>query len=273
MKFRYSVARYMPSLVRGETLNLGVAIEDSAGQIAARFLSRLSHVRTVYPDADMATLRLIRDYFAVRYPAGNAQGTLFGVGPLESLDELVRSNQNVISFSDPKVTIGDSLLSELDDLFTTLVQPTTSLAPKPMRAVQVAPSRLRTRLENWLTKHSFFGPDRYQRSIEVPGTVYPWTFDFGLYNGKTTIVQTVALKDQLDAAMNRAALFAARVDDARAARFRLNAPSVDVVAVPDTLDAHNEPIEYLREHTIEVIPLADANSLQARLEEPLLALH
>jgi hypothetical protein len=265
MKFRYSIARYMPSLIRGEVLNIGAILEDERGYIAARFLSRFSHVRAIYPDADLATLKLIAAHFSRQYPAPRAQGLLFAEGT-GSLDELVRAHQNVLSLTEPRVTLGESLTDEVENVYTRFVAPLTSLAPKPISSVQIAPAQLKNRLESWLTKRLLFGSSAYQRDIEVPGTVYPWTFDFGIRNGRTTLLQPVSLKVSLDVAMNRVALVGARIADAKQA----SAGIFEVVAVPDATDVRPEPVEYLREHDIEVIGLKDTDALVDRLQRPLL---
>jgi hypothetical protein len=271
MRFRYSIARYMPSLIRGEVLNIGAILEDEGGRIVAKFLGKFSHVRAIYPDADLATLRLIADHFSKQYPAPSTQGVLFANEHVGSLDDLVRAQQNVISLTEPRVTLGESLAEELEDVYARFVAPPPSLAPKPISSVQVAPARLKNRLESWLVKRSLFGPNAYQRDIEVPGTLYPWTFDFGVRNGQTTVVQTVSLRVSLDTAMNRVALVGARIADAKQASTHVSAGVLEVVAVPDVIDTHREPVEYLRQHDVEVIPLMDANALVGRLERPLLA--
>src|SRR5438552_11063136 len=86
MKFAYSVARYVPSLIRGEAINIGVALEaQGSGQLFVKFAGSLSRARLVFPDADVATVSLLRKHFKDSSGSEATAKPVFGYTGLERL--------------------------------------------------------------------------------------------------------------------------------------------------------------------------------------------
>jgi hypothetical protein len=266
MKFRYSVARYVPSVIRDEAINIGVLLEtvDEPG-LYVQFLGALSRIRTLFPDADMATLRLLRTYFKQlsRPVEGPEQQFAWVADEGPSLDKLFRDCAgSILQLSPPRVTIGDNANRELADLFKTLVSSPTSTAVRPISAVQLAPAQLRKRVDTWFAKAGWLGPHRFRRGFELRGTVFSWAFDFGLQNGHVTVVQTVALGGPVEPAMNRALLLTARAEDVAKAQ---DDPTIIVVA--DKVESRTPPVRYLNEHGLDPIPAQDHERLSAILSQ------
>lgn len=261
MKMRYSVIRYVPSLVRDESLNIGVVLEAEGGSTMVRFLGALSRVRSAFPEVDMMTLRLTKDFFAEKYRAPRDYQVEL---PLMagSLDKLVASNANtIVSLTRPRTTLADDPVAELARLYQLLVA-RSPLTPRPMSRVQFAPSELRNRLSRWLQARDLVGPSKYLAAFEVQGTVSRWTFDYGTRNGSVQALQSISLAAPFDVAMSRAALLSGQVDDLRGASS--GGEEVQVLAITDKGD-RDEPVNYLRHHGVEVVPLTDTPQLTARL--------
>ena len=260
MNLSYSVARYVPSLVRGEALNLGVALEvPDEDKLLVRFAGSLSRARLIFPDADVATLGLLRKYFTQTTESVTTSAPVFGYSDLErlTLEGLVTECRNtVFQFSEPAVTVADDARAELEDLYQTFVAPRIATAASVIRIPQMAPARVRRRLYDRLDRAGFIGPQRLQQQFRVRGTVYPWEFDLGHSNGRVDLVQSIALAGPEDAAATRALLLAAQVDDIRQANNLVGR----VIAAADRLERPAE-IDLLNRHDVEVTEIGSPRLL------------
>lgn len=271
MKFRYSIARYVPSVVRGEAINMGVLLEspDPAG-LYVQFLGSLSRVRALFPDADAATIKLLRTHFKSleRASDGLEQSFAFINSEGITLEQLYRDCiDTILQLSSPSVTVGDDPARELSDLFRTFVSSPTATSVRPISAIQLAPSQLRRRVDAWFTKSGWIGPGRYRRGFELPGTVFPWAFDFGTQNGHATVVQTLALRGPVEPAMNRVLLLNARTEDVRATH-----PDAAVIVVADQVNLQTPPVRYLVDHGLDPIAAQDRERLTSALSSAVPAL-
>jgi hypothetical protein len=253
MKFAYSVARYVPSLIRGEAINVGVALEaQGSGHLFVKFAGSMSRARLVFPDADVATISLLRKHFREAAESEGTDKPVFGYTQLETLTlpTLVgESHDTMLQFSAPSATIGDDPKQELDDLYDKFVAPRDATAAKMFNTVQVAPARLRARLFRRLGQAGLIGPRKLQEHIRVQGTVFPWEFDLGHSNGKVDLVQSIALIAPIDVAVNRALLLAARTDDVRAAK---RSHLGHVIAAADRIEKGSLAVKLLSLHEIEI---------------------
>src|SRR5690242_5887339 len=105
MKFAYSIARYVPSLIRGEAINVGVALEaQGSGQLFVKFAGSMSRARLVFPDADVATITLLRKHFKEASESEATASPVFGYIELERLTLptlVVESQDTMLQFSEP----------------------------------------------------------------------------------------------------------------------------------------------------------------------------
>jgi Protein of unknown function (DUF3037) len=173
MNLSYSVARYVPSLVRGEAINLGIALEaPDEDKLLVRFAGSLSRARLIFPDADVATLGLLRKYFTQTVESETTSAPVFGYSDLErlTLEGLVTECRNtVLQFSEPALTVADDARAELEDLYQTFVAPRIATAASVIRIPQMAPARVRRRLYDRLDRAGFIGPHRLQQQFRVRG--------------------------------------------------------------------------------------------------------
>src|SRR5438094_8220725 len=120
MTFRYSVIRYVPSIARGEAINVGVLLETPNAGLYARFASRLSRVRTLFPEADLATIRLLREHLLRlgRSVDRRQEEFAFAVGDTPNLDELHKLTRNtVLEVDEPRTTLAEDPQVETRELF------------------------------------------------------------------------------------------------------------------------------------------------------------
>lgn len=258
MKLAYSVARFVPSLVRGEAINIGVALEGpDPGHVLIKFTGSLSRARQIFPDADTATVGVLRKHFrhVVEDDVTSEPVMAYATAGQVTLGDLVAECRNtMLQFSDPTVTIAEDVNVELDDLYQTFVAPRVASAAKFFGSIQMAPARLRLRLFNRLDQAGLIGPRKLQPQFRVAGTVFPWEFDLGQANGRVNIVQSIALDATDDLAVNRALLLTARIDDIREAhKHRVE----HVVAAADRLDSQSPAAKLLDHHGIEVTQVND----------------
>jgi hypothetical protein len=227
----------------------------------ARFQGALSRIRSAFPDADVHTLKLIRDYFKDEYriPRDYQSELPLSTG---ALDKIFREQANtMLAVTPPRTTLAEDPIEELSRLYQVFVAP-SSLTPRPISRVQLAPSALRQRLTRWMERKELVGLHKYQAAFEIQGSVSRWTFDYGTRNGVIRALQTVSMVGPFDLAMSRAALLSAEVKDLRDVQRSKDA--VQVVAIVDN-EEPAEPLNFLRAHDVDVVPLSDGPQLAARL--------
>jgi hypothetical protein len=116
--------QYLPNLVRGEFVNVGVLLFAPQGRAEGRMLegeSELARLRRLHPHVDPALLRGVTSELMARLPG-------FEQDPAGHLDKLDESLSNVIQLGPQKGTLAESFDRELERLFDTLVAP-----PAPAR--------------------------------------------------------------------------------------------------------------------------------------------
>jgi Protein of unknown function (DUF3037) len=262
MKLAYSVARYVPSLLRGEAINVGVALEaPESGKVFVKFSGSLSRARLIFPDADTATISLLRKHFKRAVEGDITSEPVFGyaaLGHLNLADLVAECRNTILQFSDPAVTLATDPTAELDGLYDTFVAPREPGAARVFGTTQMAPARLRGRLLRRIDQAGLIGPGKFQQQFRVAGTVFPLEFDLGHANGKVDVVQSIALVGAEDVAVNRALLLAARADDIREASKKIGR----VIAAADRLEAASPPVKLLLHHDIEVTEIGDPKLLK-----------
>jgi len=263
MRLAYSIARYVPSLVRGEAINMGVALEvPESEKLLLKFSGSLSRTRLIFPDADAATIGLLRRHFKRATESDVTSEPFFAYTRLQhlTLGDLVSETRNtVLQFSEPAVTVGEDPQTELEDLYETFVTPRAASAARLFASVQIAPAQMRARLYRRIEKAGLIGPKRMHQQVRLPGTVFPWEFDLGHTNGKVDIVQSIALKAPDDVAVNRALLLAARVEDVRDA----GRASVGRVIAAADQTSRSAGVKLLERHHIEDEDIASQKLLEA----------
>src|SRR5438445_6119114 len=215
MVFKYSVVRYVPSVIRDEAINLGILLEtDNPPGLYLRFLGSMSRVLRRYPDANLVALRHLSEHFQkLRHEVDPSQPIFdFANAPGVTLAALHQGSvDTTFQITPPRATAGEDPVAELNDVFELFVAEPSTTASADRAAL--APSRFRRFVAKRLRQTGLIGNDRLQAQFQAAGTVQPWVFDFGQRNGSLTLVQSLVLQTESDEAMNRALLLQARVED------------------------------------------------------------
>jgi hypothetical protein len=267
MVFKYSVVRYVPSVIRDEAINLGILLEtDNPPGLYLRFLGSMSRVRRRYPDANLVALRHLSEHFLKLqhevdpnqpiFDFANAPGVTLGALHKGSVD-------TTFQITAPRATAGEDPVAELNDVFELFVaEPSTALSADK---AALAPSRFRKLVARRLRQTGLISDDRLQAQFQAAGTVQPWVFDFGQRNGSLTLVQSLVLRTESDEAMNRALLLQARVEDVAEAEQIM--PRTIAVTDGDTSDT--PAWKYLDHHKVKIISIDDSDSIKSLVEPEL----
>lgn len=270
MLLRYSVIRYVPSVVRDEAVNVGVLLEtESPSGLYLRFLSPMSRVRVRFPDSNVPALRLLSSHFQKLGHSADPNHPVFDFAqsPGVTLESLHReSAETSFQVTAPRATIGDDPAAELAELFNLFVAepPSSESAGTSL----LAPSRFRQVVTSRLRRAGLVGENRLQPQFEVAGTVQPWIFDFGHRNASLTLVQSLALRTTPDEAMDRVLLLQGRVEDVRDAE--QSRPMT--IAITDEINHDIPAFRYLDHHNVRIVPADDTEALRSLLQ-PELNLH
>jgi hypothetical protein len=120
--FQYAIWRVVPSVERGESLNVGVVVFCRRRQfLAARTLVDDDRLRALAPDADVAALRAHLDGM-VRVAAGDpAGGAVAQLDQSERFGWLTAASSTIVQPSPIHTGLCDDPQAVLDRLFSRLV--------------------------------------------------------------------------------------------------------------------------------------------------------
>ncbi len=183
--FAYRILRYTPNLVRDEWVNVGVILEDGAGERRqARLIEEpgeFARVRRLHPAAEEGFLRALpsalEEMIASSASFAKLDGTL----------------SNAIQFSSSRAVLAENFDAELDRLYRDHVAP----PPAPGRAGILENTRawIRTKLNDVFRRHRILG--KVEKSVRVEEFTQagdPLRLDYGYrFNGTRGFVQTVPL--------------------------------------------------------------------------------
>lgn len=196
----YYVVHYVPDLVRGEPLNIGVFLHSpSEGFLDCLFTNDFAGVRRIHPQADVVFLRELQPHFEQQIKEYEQN--------LESLLEGMReSYSNLIQLSEPRPCLLANPQVEIRALFERHVGPRAIAAPR--RETRM---RIRQQLTEVFRCHGLLDSRRFEKKIPAePWTQKgdPFTFDFGYrppevggkLNGHIKLIHALSLRDDPDVA-------------------------------------------------------------------------
>ena len=189
-KFYYSVLKIVPDLIRGEYLNVGVALASTDDAI---FLSRFQQkaewrtLRRLNGGVDYGVIAALADGMAKSRRPG-ASGALFGepLWTVAKLESASREWSNMVQLSEPRPIVGDQAAELLDTLFTQYVGRTAAAKPA-------------VRDKQWLKNHvtklllknlepppeaPIDWPELVPSPQSVPGARETHQFDLAIRNGR-----------------------------------------------------------------------------------------
>jgi Protein of unknown function (DUF3037) len=194
--FQGRVLQYVPNVVRGEWVNIGVLLEETPAALASRTRLRravrviesdtdFARIRRIHPDADERFLRSLEHQIDMEF--GDTQDAA-----ARYLQRLDQSLSLILQLSPPIAVFGENFDSALDRLFHDRVA-----APRSARGGILENTRrwIRTRLNDVLRRHRVL--EKMQHGVRVeeftqPGD--PFRIDYAYrYNGTRGYIQTVPL--------------------------------------------------------------------------------
>jgi len=122
MPCEFFLVRYVPDVVKGEFVNIGVVLRaaeagTSPGAARLRFTRDWSRVRCMDTHADIALLEELEQEFGRRLGAGE------GYAPSNWLPLLESSLSNSIQMTEPKAVLAENLTTEMEQLMRLYVEP------------------------------------------------------------------------------------------------------------------------------------------------------
>ena len=126
----FSVMRYVPDVVRDESINVGVVLfEPKVRLLFMRPLTGLSHVQKFDPNTDrewlkeyLTTFQRVCGRVSGKPPAaaGNMGDWTTAVDPLQTLHQ---QSANVIQFTAPRTVLTEDPQAEVESLYMRYVEP------------------------------------------------------------------------------------------------------------------------------------------------------
>jgi Protein of unknown function (DUF3037) len=193
--FKYRIMRYIPNVVRGEYLNIGVLIEEpKTGRVGIRLVEEpreFARIRRFHPEADEALLRGLSEDMGSRLFGNNGNIR-------DQLDSMNENLSNAIQFSPANPSIAPDLEEELDRLYAEFVAPPNRVSS---RIVELTREWMRDRLKDVFKHHGVL--EKLTRRVPVsaftqPGD--PFRLDYGYQNDVRGFIHTVSLRGDIQQA-------------------------------------------------------------------------
>jgi hypothetical protein len=190
----FSVMRYVPDVVRDESINVGVVLfEPKAHLLFMRPLTGLSHVQKFDPNTDrewlkeyLATFQRVCGRVSGKLPAaaGNVGDWTTAGDPLQTLHQ---QSANVIQFTAPRTVLTENPQAEVESLYVRYVEPRK--APKKD---YLHDPQLRRHIKELFTQHHLLAEGRVQTdyAAEVRGDVI--TFPLYYQNGRLNLIEPIS---------------------------------------------------------------------------------
>jgi len=254
---QFAIVRYMPDIVRGEFLNLGVFLSDPGEKrMEARMLDNFRRVKRFHPLADIGLLSTLGDMFVARRIENGKE--------LHAYLEFLQSFSTTLHLSEPKAVITGSFEAELDRLYETYVQ-----EPKyPTRlaaAVERSRAWIRAQLNAALRGAGLW--PKLDRGVPVEEFTHKgdrFRFDFGWRrNGHRGFLQALALEREVDRAKVLAYTMERITTRLKAENF--SARCAAIVEAPPAGETAELSARILAEQAIEVVPVSALADFTARL--------
>ena len=193
VQYQYQLLRYVPNLVSGEYVNVGVFLYDGAGRmIDARFARDFRRLRC-HPLADLEYLTALRNEFE--------EQRLLGEGFSDYGQALQRDLSLALQVSDQRVFWGAEAGAEIERLYRAYVATPSG----PRNGAPDIPSgarrALRRRMDETFGRYYLFangGRLRRDVSVNYGGGRLRFAFDYGYQpNGVTKYLHGVALRNDV----------------------------------------------------------------------------
>jgi len=215
-RYRYTIARYVPNVVRDEAVNVGILLQGLEGSpFVFKFMPRTAAVHKLDPRADDSLVRRFERQLKMASNRDAPLGT-FGRPTDEGFFESLRADFNGnLQLTAPRGLVADHPREALNKLYQEYVA-APGAAPRPISYQALAPSRVRARLWGAFEKRELVRPDRFSELFNVRGVHSDWVFDLGSANGKIELINSIALNSEAsETNLGRALVFKGMVEEVR----------------------------------------------------------
>jgi len=258
----FYLLRYVPNIVRGEFVNLGVLLYDAQQKrlLPPRLLENFRRVRRLHPWADLDVLAALERQIEAEAPQQN--------GALRAYLDRLQQYSNVLEFSEPKAVLTADPEAELERLFDTYVAE-PHYPGRVAAAVERSRAWIRSQLNTALRRAGLW--EKLERGVRVEDYTHKgdrFRFDFGWRsNGSLGFLQALALEREVD----RAKVLAYTVEriQTRLAAQKLTATCTAVVEAPPDNETAELSARILAEQRIQIVPVVRLDTLVGELARQL----
>lgn len=257
----FFLIRYVPDVVKGEFVNIGVLLREAAGTgVRApeiRFTRDWSRLRCLHADADLALLEGLEQEIAERLREGTSERE-----PKTVLELLEDSLSNSLQMTGPRATLAENAATEIEQLMRMYVDPLRG----PRVREKGGRARLQTAMRTEFERAGVWGLMRKRiAAATYTQTGDPLKIDCGYRpNGTVKMFHAVSLAGDVELAKGLA--FSA--PQLRAGVERVEGARVEIAAVVEPLrtvgEADSEEgeryrfgVETMERQEIRVVTLSD----------------
>ena len=203
----FFLVRYVPDIVKGEFVNIGVLLREAAAEAQPRtpvrvcFTRDWSRVRSMDASADVALLEDLEQEFSRRLSTGSTERE-----PASLLSVLEASLSNSVQMTEPRAVLAENLNTELEQLMRLYVDPIPqTVRPESNRKSTGRPallSAMRTHFERagaWQLINKRIPAERYTRKGDPLKLDCGYRKDARLGNA-LRIFQAISLEGDLESA-------------------------------------------------------------------------
>jgi hypothetical protein len=259
----FFLIRYVPDVVKGEFVNIGVLLREAAGADAraqVRFTRDWSRVRCMDAQADIALLEALEQEIGARLQTAASPRD-----PKTVMEVLQDTLSNSLQMTEPKATLAENIATEMELLLRMYVEPMKVAKVRTRSGRAAIAAAMRTEFEKvgaWPLMRKRIAASMYTR----PGD--PLKIDCGYRpNGVIRMFQAVSLEGDVEAAKvlaYSAPQLREGVDRVEGAKLELTAvvePLRNVANADDAGDESTERyrfgVETMEKQEIRVVTLSD----------------
>jgi hypothetical protein len=198
----FFLVRYVPDVVKGEFVNIGVLLREASAEpgrapaALLRFTRDWSRVRCLDANADIGLLEGLEQEVARRLGAGVSPQE-----PRSVLAVLEDSLSNCLQMTDARASLAENTTAELDQLMRMYVEPLAQAKAKGARRTTGRPAILAAmrsefeRAEVWALMNKRIAAERYTRKGD------PLRIDCGYRQARAVrLFQAISLESEVEAA-------------------------------------------------------------------------
>ena len=255
LQCEFSLIRYVPDVVKGEFVNIGVVLREAGqeGSAAVRFTRDWGRVRCMDPEADVELLESMEAEIAERL----LRGVELRVNAKPMLETLEDSLSNSVQLTEMRGTLAESLPAEMEQLLKMYVEPLKLPSTRKKASGRTAiVATMRDSFERagvWRLMRKRIAAASYTEAGD------PLKIDCGYRNGKVRMFQAVSLENDVEGAKG----MAYSAEALRAGVMRSEGVELELTAIVEPIGSVADQEQYgfgvsaMEREAIRVLTVAD----------------